>query len=188
MDGAYTQTTDRYYIAEYRTYDGFDASLKDCYQWNYSYVSWVDWFSYNRGLHLIYRDTFYMDNDVATHLGAGGWMVVDARPSPDSVDYADGTDDYTGYWRPRIQVRDASFSVKPTKTQSIYFVDYDMGWGIGESTAPGKLAQPWFNDTRTYWYAEAPEAGVKIPRNLGVRIHVKSMTPDLMTIWVDNVK
>ena len=29
---------------------------------------------------------------------------------------------------------------------------------------------------------------MKIPKNLGVRIQVKSMTPDLMTIWVDNVK
>jgi immune inhibitor A len=187
-DGEYSQLTERYYIAEYRTWDGFDASLKDCYQWNDDYASWVDRFAYNRGLHLIYRDTFYADNDVAMHLGKGGWMVVDARPLPDGVDYTDGGDAYTGYWRPRIQVRDAAFSVKPTKTQSVYFVDYDRGLGIGERTVPGKLAQPWFKDSRTYWYAEAPEAGVKIPKDLGVRIQVKSMTPDLMTIWVDNVK
>ena len=74
------QKTDRYYIAEYRTYDGFDESLKNCYQFNAGYASWVDWFSYNRGLHLIYRDTFYQDNDVASHIGVGGWMVVDAHP------------------------------------------------------------------------------------------------------------
>ena len=80
VDGEWQQKTDRYYIAEYRTYDGFDESLKNCYQWNNGYASWVDWFSYNRGLHLIYRDTFYQDNDVATHIGAGGWMVVDAHP------------------------------------------------------------------------------------------------------------
>ena len=80
VDGEWQQKTDRYYIAEYRTYDGFDESLRNCYQWNDDYASWVDWFSYNRGLHLIYRDTFYQDNDVATHLGAGGWMVVDAHP------------------------------------------------------------------------------------------------------------
>ncbi len=85
-------------------------------------------------------------------------------------------------------MRDASFSLKPTRTQSIYFTDYDRGWGVGESTATGKAAQPKFNDKNTYWYAEAPEAGVKIPRNLGVRIQVKSMGSDTMTIWVDNVK
>ena len=179
---------ERYYIAEYRTHDGFDASLKNCYQWNCDYANWVDWFSYNKGLHLIYRDTFYADNDVAMHHGRGGWMVVDAHPKPDGVAYSDGADDYYGYWRPRIQVRDAAFSLKPTTTQSVYFVDYDQGWGVGEDVVPGKAAQPTFNDGKTYWYAEAPEAGVKIPKNLGVRIIVKSMNDDAMTIRVDNVK
>ena len=188
VDGERKRKTERYYIAEYRTYDGFDESLENCYQWNNSYASWVDWFSYNRGLHLMYRDAFYRDNDVATHIGAGGWMVVDAHPKVDSVAYDDGTTDYVGYWRPRIQVRDAAFSLNPTKTQSIYFTDYDRGWGVGESTATGKAAQPKFNDARVYWYADAPEAGVKIPRNLGVRITVRSMNSGTMTIRVDNVK
>ena len=188
VDGQLTQMTSRYYIAEYRTYDGFDESLRNCYQWNYDYASWVDWFSYNKGLHLIYRDTFYIDNDVATHLGRGGWMVVDAHPKPNGVAYTDGTSDYFGYWRPRIQVRDASFSVKPTKTQSIYFVDYDEGLGVGESTSPGGSSQPAFSDARTYWYPDAPEAGVKIPKNLGVRIKVETMGADSMKIWVDNTK
>jgi immune inhibitor A len=188
VDGEWKRKTDRYYIAEYRTYDGFDESLKNCYQWNYDYDNWVDWFSYNKGLHLIYRDTFYMDNDVSTHVGRGGWMVVDSHPMPAGVAYSDGADDYLGFWRPRIQVRDASFSLKPTQTQSIYFVDYDQGWGVAESTAPGRAAQPKFNDARTYWYDDAPEAGVKIPRNLGVRVVVKSMRAETMTVHVDNVK
>jgi len=183
VDGAWAQMTKRYYIAEYRTYDGFDESLKSCYQFNSDYASWVDWFSYNRGLHLIYRDTFYTDNDVADHLGRGGWMVLDARPRPDGVTYS-GT---VGYWRPRIQVRDAAFGLRPTATQSIYFKDYDRNVNVGESTAPGKLAQPWFKDNRTYWYAATPEAGVKIPK-LGVRIKVKSMNSSSMKIWVDNRK
>ena len=171
VDGEWTQKTDRYYIAEYRTYDGFDEGLKDCYQWNYDYASWVDWFSYNQGLHLIYRDTFYTDNDVATHVGSGGWMVVDARPKPDGVAYSDGSDRLLGYWRPRIQVRDAAFSLKPTKTQSIYFVDYDQGWGVGESTRPrqGRASRGSTTPGRTGTPTRR-EAGVKIPQNLGVRI------------------
>jgi immune inhibitor A len=188
VDGRWRQKTDRYYVAEYRTYDGFDESLKDCYQFNGGYASWVDWFSYNRGLHLIYRDTFYDDNDVATHIGAGGWMVVDAHPKVDGVTYKDGATDLVGYWRPRILLRDAAFSLKPTRTQSIYYFDYDRGRGVAESTAPGKAQQPKFNDAKTYWYADAPEAGVKIPKNLGVRISVKSMGSETMTIRVDNVK
>jgi immune inhibitor A len=189
VDGETSQMSDQYYIAEYRTYDGFDEGLKNCYQWNYDYSSWVDWYRYGRGLHLIYRDTFWSDNDVSARGGGnGGWNVLDARPIPDGVGYNDGVNDVVGYWRPRIQVRDAAFSVKPTPTQSIYFVDYDAGWAIGENIAPGKLAQPWFNDTWKYWYPEAPDAGVKIPAKLGVRIQVKSMNADGMTIWVDNVK
>jgi immune inhibitor A len=188
VDGERAQMTDRYYIAEYRTFDGFDESLKNCYQWNLDYSSWVDWFTYNTGLHLIYRDSFYMDNDVFAHIGKGGWMVVDAHPKADGVAYADGPDDYFGYWRPRIQVRDAAFSLKRTTAQSIYFTDYDQGLSVGENTVPGKAAQPRFNDKNTYWYADAPEAGVKIPRNLGVRIVVKAMGSETMTVYVDNVK
>ena len=186
IDGVYTQYTDRYYIAEYRTYDGFDKGLRNCYQWNYDYYSWVDWFSYNRGLLLIYRDTFWEDNDNGAHPGRGGWMVVDARPLPDGVAY-DGGASY-GYWRPRIQVRDACFSLKPTRSQSVYFVDYDAGMAVGERVLPGKLAQPVFDDSRQYYYDEAPLAGTKIPRNLGVRIKVKAMTADGLTVWIDNVK
>jgi immune inhibitor A len=185
VDGQKTTTSENFYIAEYRTHDGTDALLKYCYQANGLYNKWVDWFSYNQGLHLIYRDTFWEDNDVASRGGGnGGWNVVDSRPIPDGVAY----DETVGYWRPRIQVRDAAFSVKRTPSQSIWFTDYDAEVSVGESVAPGKTAQPWFNDAWTYWYPESPEAGVKIPRNLGVRIQVKSMNADGMTIWVDNKK
>ena len=188
VDGQWKQKTKRYYIAEYRSHDGFDASLKNCCQWNYDFGSWVDWFSYNRGLHLIYRDTFWSDNDVASHLGRGGWMVVDAHPMPDSVAYTDGGLEYVGYWRPRIQVRDAAFSRRRTRAQSIYFVDYDQGsLSVGEKTTPGKAPRATFNDARTWWYARAPEAGVKLPR-LGVRIRVKAMNSNYLTVWVDNKK
>ena len=157
VDGRWQQKTDRYYIAEYRTYDGFDESLKDCYQFNGGYSSWVDWFSYNRGLHLIYRDTFYDDNDVATHLGAGGWMVVDAHPRADSVTYKDGATDLVGYWRPRIQVRDASFSLKPTQDAEHLLRRTTTGAGASASARPrARPQQPRFNDARTYWYAGRP--------------------------------
>jgi len=184
VDGKKSSMSDNYYIAEYRTRAGADATLKNCYQFNGLYANWVDWFSYNQGLHLIYRDTFWNDNDVASHIGEGGWMVVDARPQPDGIAY----DDTVGYWRPRIQVRDAAFSVKHTPSQSIWFRDYEAGVGVDENVAPGKGAQAWFKDTWTYWFPETPEAGVKIPKNLGVRIQVKSMNAGGMTIRVDNKK
>ena len=184
VDGRHVRTTARYYIAEYRTRSGFDASLADCYQWNDDFASWVDWFSYDEGLHLIYRDSFYTDNDVAAHIGHGGWMVVDARPRPDGVSYG-GT---AGYWRPRIQVRDAAFGLRRSARQRIYFTDYESDTNVGERIARGKLAQPWFDDTHTYWFADDPEAGVMIPRRLGVRIHVRAASSRVMTLWVDNRK
>ena len=118
------------------------------------------------------------------YIAEGGWMVIDARPQPDGVAY----DGAVGYWRPRIQVRDAAFSVKRTPSQSIWFRDYDAGVAVGESVAPGKGAAAWFNDAWMYWFPETPEAGVKIPQNLGVRIQVRSMNADSMTIWVDDKK
>ena len=115
-----------------------------------------------------------------------GWLVVDARPDPDSVEY----DGATGYWRPLVQLRDAAFSLSPTPTQSIYFTDWDTESPtvVGESIAPGKPAAAWFNDAWTYWLAQTPLVGAKLPANLGVRLKVKSATSTGMTIWVDNVK
>jgi immune inhibitor A len=111
-------------------------------------------------------------------------MVTDARPRPDAVAY----DETVGVWRPRIQVRDAAFSTTRTPSQSIWFHDSDADVAVGESVAPGKGAQTWLKDTWAYWFAETPEAGVKIPKDLGVRIRVKSMDASGMTLWVDNKK
>jgi immune inhibitor A len=184
VDGQRPFLSDNYYIAEYRTHEGSDAGLQDCYEYDRDFTSWVDWYAYNEGLHLIYRDTFWTDNDVSAHPGEGGWLVVDARPDPDGVGYG-GT---TGYWRPRIQLRDAAFSLGETPSQPIYFRDYSAEVDVGDREAPGKLAAPAFNDDWTYWFPEAPGAGVMVPAGLGVRVRIKSVTAAGMTVFVDNVK
>ncbi len=184
VDGQKTLYTDNYYIAEFRTHEGSDAGLQNCYEFDRDLTSWVDWYSYNEGLHLIYRDTFWTDNNVSAHPGEGGWLVVDARPNPDGVAY----DDTTGYWRPRIQLRDAAFGLGHTPAQSIYFRDYSEGVNVGAREAPGKLPAPAFNDDWQYWFPETPGAGVAVPAGLGVRIRVRSVTSAGMTVFVDNVK
>ena len=184
VDGQRTVYSDAYYIAEYRTFAGSGAGLQNCYEFDRDLPSWVDWYSYDEGLLLIYRDTFWKDNDVSLHPGEGGWLTVDARPNPDGVSY----DETTGYWRPRIQLRDAAFSLGHTPAQTIYFRNYETEVNVGERTAPGKLPAPAFSDTWQYWFPETPGAGVKVPADLGVRIRVKSVAADGVTVFVGNVK
>jgi len=186
-DGVYRVSSTRYYIGEYRTYDGFDKGLQHCYQWNFDYPSRIDRFKYNRGMHLIYRDTWWADNNVSEHPGEGGWMVVDARPIPDSV--VIGAKE--PFWRSRIQTRDAAFGLYRTGSQIIYLAADTNGDGkdepFGEQIAPGKLAQRWFDDSKPWWYAEKPDAGTKVSK-LGVRIKVVSQSPSSMKVWIDNKK
>ena len=56
---------------------------------------------------------------------------------------------------------------------------------VGERVAPGRPAQPWFNDTGHYWYPQTPEAGTKVPQ-LGVKIQVRSVSPTAITFWVSD--
>lgn len=180
-DGSYTFRTTQYYIAEYRGNGGADEATRRCYEFRRDTPGALDRFSYNRGLHLIYRDTYYNDNDVSQHPGYGAHLVVDAHPRADGIVRIRPA----AYWRPRIQLRDAAFSITATPAQRIWFRDYATVTDLGERTAPGKGAQSWFNDTWKYWRPEIPTSGVKVPR-LGVRIQVRTMDAKGMTLWVDN--
>ena len=179
VDGRRRQKTDRYYIAEYRTYDGFDEGLKNCYQLNCDYASWVDWFRYNRGLHLIYRDTFYDDNDVATHVGHGGWMVVDAHPRPTASPTATArpTSWATGGRASRCATR-RSASSRPGRRASTSPTTTGA-WASPRAPLPARRRSRSSTTRGRTGTPDAPEAGVKIPKNLGVRISVKSMGSDV---------
>jgi immune inhibitor A len=184
VDGAYAASSTRYYMAEFRNRDGFDAALRNVYQMNLDYTgattTWVDFFRYNSGLHLIYRDTWFNDNNVGDHPGEGGWMVVDARPMPDGFTVKGS--DY--YWRTRIQVRDAAFSMFKSPAQMIYFTNPLYS----EQVAVGKLAQTTFDDSKPWWYSAKWDAGTIVPKKQGVRLIVKSQSPTALKVYVDNVK
>jgi immune inhibitor A len=170
VNGGIGETSSRYYIAEYRNRSGYDGALAACY--NFRTNTAADYFPYNTGLHLIYRDTFWADNNVGQHYGEGGWMVVDAHPVPDmqALDIP---------WRTRIQVRDAAFSTKSTPGMWI------TPWsGTPEKLwLPGRPAQAVFDDSRIWWFPWAPDSGVKLDE-LGVRIAVKSMDSKGMVLNV----
>ena len=164
VDGGWRQKTPRYYIAEYRTYDGFDESLRTATSGTTTTPAGSTG-SATTGVSTSSTATrsTWTTTWLPTSAGAAGWSWTPTQAGQRRLQRR--RTDYAGFWRPRIQVRDAAFSLKPTRTQSIYFVDYDQGWGVAESTAPGKAGQPTFSDTRTYWYDDAREAGVKIPQD-----------------------
>lgn len=176
VDGQKTKTATRYYIADYRTRDGFDVSLGSCYNFADYASGTVEWFAYNTGLVLQYRNTRYTDNEIAVHPGEGGWSYVDAHPVPDSYTVQlTRKRSALAYWRTRIQVRDAAFGLSASPTQTL----------LGK-TLPGLAGQPVFDDAWQYFYPEKWDAGVMLPQ-LGVSLTVKRQTARTLRVTVDNV-
>lgn len=98
-----------YYVAEYRTFMGYDSSLKlGPYYFGYSdYINKVDRFSYQDGLLINYWDTSQNDNNTGDHPGKGLLLTIDAHYQ--ALYRSDGE-----LWRNRIQTYDATFSKYPT--------------------------------------------------------------------------
>jgi len=97
--GGFTQSTgtevssgDRYYLAENRTYVGYDATLeKGPYQFSNALTKpdWVEHFAYQDGLLVWAIDETYSDNNTIEHKGHGLALPVDAGVTP--MTYPDGT-------------------------------------------------------------------------------------------------
>jgi immune inhibitor A len=176
VDGQKTKTATRYYIADYRTRLGFDAYLANCY--NFLPASnTAQFFSYNTGLLLQYRNTAFLDNEILYHPGEGGWSYVDSHPTPDSYTVLTSRKRaMIVFWRTRIQVRDAAFGLAPRSAATL----------LGQ-TLPGYAGQPSFDDSLPYWFASKPDSGVKLPQ-LGVSFTVTAQTARGLTVSIDNVK
>lgn len=129
----------------------------------------VDHYSYQQGLPISYWDTSYDDNDTFAHPGSGRNQYIDAHPLP--MYRLDGVP-----WRSRVQVYDAPFGL--TKADS-----FDLHQNGVLMHINGQPAQPLFDDTGTYWYAELPNHGVKLPA-VGVKIRVLSVDGTSMKIRI----
>jgi immune inhibitor A len=166
VNGEYTTLSTRYYIADYRARTGFDATLANVYNWKTGVG--VQFFPYNTGLSLIYRDTFWSDNNVGLHPGEGGWMFLDAHPYPDPLL------PWGQPWRSRIESRDAAFNTTRTATVSLApLTDIPENANV---TLPGRKGQPVFDDSMRWWYPWDPDAGTMIYPNdwpFGVRMVVR---------------
>ncbi|HEX8993136.1 MAG TPA: M6 family metalloprotease domain-containing protein [Anaerolineales bacterium] len=102
----------QYYVAEYRTYKGYDQGLKVGpyffgYLNNPDLGNFVDHFPYQDGMLINYWDTSQADNNTGLHPGQGLLLPVDAHPQ--ALQRVDGRN-----WRNRIQTYDSTFTLKPT--------------------------------------------------------------------------
>ncbi|NUT37771.1 MAG: M6 family metalloprotease domain-containing protein [Hamadaea sp.] len=169
-----TELFDNYYIAGHRSYVSYDKYLKTG-PYFFGYLNTlpdkVDHYAYQQGLLISYWDTSYADNDTFAHPGHGLNMIVDAHPVP--LYRLDGQP-----WRARVQVYDAPFSL--TKGDS-----FTLHVNGVANYIRGQKAQPLFDDTKTYWYAELPNHGVILPA-AGVKIRVLSVNGTSIKIRVSS--
>jgi immune inhibitor A len=173
------------YFAEFRTYKGYDDSLRTG-PYNFGFgdtaPNWVEHFPYQDGLLVWYYDESFPDNNVGDNCAGGRcgglYLPVDAHPNlllrPDNGQV----------WRPRIQSYDATFGLDKTDKICLHT-------NSTTSQCYGPLpANPTFNDTQSYWFAPNPAIGhfgwasVPLP-GIGVTIRVKSISAQGNFMQVD---
>ncbi|MEU8081149.1 immune inhibitor A domain-containing protein [Catellatospora citrea] len=167
---------DHFYIAGYRSYTSYDKYLKTgpyYFGWNPpgtpALPDKVDHYAYQEGLLISYWDTSYADNDTVDHPGSGRNLIIDAHP--ETLYRVPGTP-----WRSRVQVYDATFSLNKADTIKLHHE------GV-QYTIKGQKAQPLFDDTKTYWFADQENHGVKLPA-VGVQMRVLLQNGTSMAVLV----
>ncbi|HUU84410.1 MAG TPA: M6 family metalloprotease domain-containing protein [Phycisphaerae bacterium] len=168
----------QYYVAEYRTYKGYDYGLKvGPYYFGYTEKpNYVDHFAYQDGLLINYWDTSQADNNTGLHPGKGLLLPVDAHPKAllrvDDV-----------IWRNRIQTYDSTFTLAKTDGIPNIHVNSEL------SPVPSLPAVKTFDDTRS-WHDPANPLGSVITPNTGTKIFISSISAkdSFMQIQVSPVK
>ncbi len=164
------------YVAEWRTYWGFDESLRTG-PYHFGYLddpllqNWVDHFPYQDGLLISYWDGSQSDNSTSAHPGEGMILPIDSHPKalmrPDGVP-----------WRARIQSYDSPFGKQRTDAILLHHLSTPSRH---RSLPPVAV----FDDNKQYWNPLTPTAGVKNP-DTNTRIIVKDMNNNtgVMTVEV----
>ncbi len=157
----------QYYVAEYRTYKGYDAGLRvGPYYFGYAndplLGNWVDHFAYQDGLLINYWDTSQADNNTGLHPGEGLLLPVDAHPQ--TLYRVDGV-----RWRNRIQTYDSTFTLAPTDGIPNIHHNSEL------SPVPSLPANPLFDDRNLYYDPTNPLGSVITP-NTGTQIRIQSIS------------
>jgi immune inhibitor A len=156
-----TDLYDNYYVMGHRSYVGYDTYLQTG-PYNFGFAdtkpNFVEHYRYGQGLLISYWDTSQLDNNTSVHPGQGRNLPIDAHPEP-LINIATGEP-----WRARIQVYDAPFGKIKADSMTLHT-------NGKPSYIRAQKAQKVFDDAKKYWYAELPNAGVKLPA-AGVKIKV----------------
>lgn len=182
--GFETALFSNYYVAEYRTYLGYDSTLKvGPYYFGYAdnpaLANYVDHFAYQDGLLINYWDMSQADNDTALHPGQGLLLPIDAHY--ETLYRVDGV-----RWRNRIQTYDSTFT-KFTPTDGIPNIHQNSVL----SPVPSLPAVSVFDD-RILHYDPSNPLGSVIHPNTGTKIEINTfndaMNVPIMQIQVSPAK
>ncbi|MFG2166139.1 immune inhibitor A domain-containing protein [Micromonospora chersina] len=152
ITGSVTDTYPRFYIAENRTWFGYDDTLRTG-PYNYGFASrpnWVEHLSNHQGMLVWYVNYAYGDNNTSTHPGYGLNLPVDVRPDKINVGgQGTITNRRNGY--------DATFSLYAKPAQTFHKNDVAV-------TVPALDPQPIFSDKgiAKYWNSGNPWNSVKV--------------------------
>ena len=157
----------QYYVAEYRTYKGYDSTLKVGpyffgYLNNPVLANFVDHFPYQDGLLINYWDTSQANNQTLDHPGAGLLLPIDAHPK--ALLRVDGA-----VWRNRIQTYDSTFTLDSTDALNNLHVNSVL------SPVPSLPAVMVFDDRTLYYDPANPQGSVMNP-NTGTQIRIQSIS------------
>lgn len=189
--GTEVSSGDRYYLAENRTYVGYDATLeKGPYQFSNGLTmpDKVEHFNFQDGLLVWAIDETYGDNNTIEHLGHGLALPVDAGVEP--MRYPDGTLPSN-----RRQPFDATFGLQAIDATALHkeiVVGKGKSQTVEQVAAVGsdgtKQQKATFSDkvTDAFFSPLNPLAGVYVAGH-GVSVTVTSQTTGgLMTVNVTN--
>lgn len=176
--GVETALYNHYYVAEYRTYKGYDTTLKvGPYYFGYGAImpDFVDHFPYQDGLLINYWDTSQKNNQTRLHPGKGLLLPIDAHPQ--TLYRVDGV-----RWRNRVQTYDSTFTLD--KTDALVLHQNGV-----LSPVPSLPAVKVFDDRNSYYDPTNPQGSVMNP-NTGTQIRIQSISAlnSFMQIEVRPVK
>lgn len=151
VGGTYDYDFAQSYIAENRTFDGYDVTLAEGpYSHDYAVTApgrRVNHYAYEDGLLLYYSNGAYGDNNTSEHPGYGANLPVDANP--ELLEWSGTGADETG--NGRLQTFDATFDVDDYSELSL--TREVVGGGTQSVHLPERPSVPVFEDNAVdaYW-------------------------------------